>query len=295
MFELYKYNLLHMKKFNFFLIILIVFAAACSKNSDNSDKSPIATAFDKKLYIEDIMFSIPDDISAEDSILIVKDKIELWIKKQAMLNIAEINLSSKQKDVENIVQDYKASLLIDRYKQEFLKQKLDTIVSPLEIQDYYQTYKESFKLNREIVKADFYKLSVNQNQISDFKQLFYSDKSDSKKKMKDFVSKANANFQDFNGNWVAFTEISSLLPTTISNPELILKSTDKIQTQDNQFYYFVKIIDYRLKDSYEPLENVSEQIKLVIINKRKVDLVNELESVIYQNAKENGNVKILED
>lgn len=283
-----------MKKFKFFLIIIVIFAAACNKNNNNSDKTPIATAFDKKLYIEDIMFAIPDDISPEDSVMIVKDKIELWIKKQVMLNIAEINLSQKQKNVENIVQDYKASLLIDRYKQEFLKQKLDTIVSPNEIQDYYQTYKESFKLNREILIADFYKFSVNASGVADFRQLFYSDKSDSKAKMKEFIRKNNANYQDFNGKWIAFSEISSLLPTKISNPELILKSTNKIQTQDNEFYYFVKIIDYRLKGQFEPAENVSEQIKLVIVNKRKVDIINELESVIYQNALENGNVKIIE-
>lgn len=283
-----------MKKFKFFLIIIVIFAAACNKNNNNSDKTPIATAFDKKLYIEDIMFAIPDDISPEDSVMIVKDKIELWIKKQVMLNIAEINLSQKQKNVENIVQDYKASLLIDRYKQEFLKQKLDTIVSPNEIQDYYQTYKESFKLNREILIADFYKFSVNASGVADFRQLFYSDKSDSKAKIKEFIRKNNANYQDFNGKWIAFSEISSLLPTKISNPELILKSTNKIQTQDNEFYYFVKIIDYRLKGQFEPAENVSEQIKLVIVNKRKVDIINELESVIYQNALENGNVKIIE-
>lgn len=283
-----------MKKFKFFLIIIVIFAAACNKNYNNSDKKPIATAFDKKLYIEDIMFSIPDDISPEDSVMIVKDKIELWIKKQVMLNIAEINLSQKQKNVENIVQDYKASLLIDRYKQEFLKQKLDTIVSPNEIQDYYQTYKESFKLNREILIADFYKFSVNASGVADFRQLFYSDKSDSKAKMKEFIKKNNANYQDFDGKWIAFSEISSLLPTKISNPELILKSTNKIQTQDNEFYYFVKIIDYRLKGQFEPAENVSEQIKLVIVNKRKVDIINELESVIYQNALEKGSVKIVE-
>jgi len=284
-----------MTKSTYFLLIIITFfVVACGNDNNNSDKTIVATVFDNTLYLEDIQSIIPYGVTKEDSILIIKDKIELWVKKQAMLNMAEINLNETQKDVDRIVLDYRASLLIDRYKQEFLKQKLDTIVSEKEIEDYFEMYSESFKLNQAIVKAEFYKFSVNYKDILDFRNTFFSNKQESKDKTKEIAKNNASKYDFFNNKWIRFTEISSLLPSKLSNPEIILKSTNKIQTQDNHFYYFVRINDYKLKDNLEPLENISEQIKLIIINKRKVELINELEAVIYQNAQSHKNIKIFE-
>jgi len=276
------------------LLVIILFVTACKNDNNNSDKTIVATVFDKTLYLEDIQSIMPDDATEKDSILIIKDRIELWVKKQAMLNMAEINLSDPQKDVDRIVKDYRASLLIDRYKQEFLKQKLDTTVSEKEIEDYFEMYSESFKLNQAIVKAEFYKFSVNYKDIVAFRNMFFSNKQENKDKAKEIAKNKASKYDFFNNKWVRFSEISSLLPSRLSNPEIILKSTNKIQTQDNDFYYFVRINDYKLKDNLEPLENISEQIKLIIINKRKVELINELEAVIYQNAQSHKNIKIFE-
>ena len=51
---------------------------------------------------------------------------------------AEVNLSEEEKDLEKEIADYRNSLLIYRYQQDMLFQKLDTVVLEEDIQSLYE-------------------------------------------------------------------------------------------------------------------------------------------------------------
>ena len=55
------------------------------------------------------------------SISIIKNKIDLWVRKQTILKRAELNLTDEQKDIDDIVEDYRASLLIELFAEIFLQ------------------------------------------------------------------------------------------------------------------------------------------------------------------------------
>jgi hypothetical protein len=281
-----------MKKLIIIALSLAVTFISCNKNSKPNEGIIIAEAYGNKLYLSDLNDLFGNVNSKEDSIAIINNQIDIWVKKQVFLRQAEINLDNSQKDVDAIVEDYKASLLIERYKEEFLKQKLDTVVTDFEIKQYYKGFQESFRLNKTIVKADFLKFPTSYSDISNFRRSFFSEEDDEYENAFKLAEKNAVKIENFDKKWVSFSEISSLLPTKISSPEVILKSAKKIQTQDNDFYYFVRIYDYRLTDEYEPIENVKEQISIIIMNKRKVELLGELEKVIYDKALDKGNIKI---
>jgi len=283
-------NILQISKLLIFFSLLLIFS--CGKN-EHGGKTVLAKVYDKYLYLEDIKELENQNMTPNDSAVMVRNIIDLWVKKQLMLNKADLYLSDEQKDVEENVEDYRASLLIYRYKQEFLKQKLDTVVTDAQVEKYYKENQESFMSNGESVIALLVKLPKNSNKINEFRNLFFSKSEKSKENLLSFCKVNSLAFNNFSDDWVYFSEISNLLPIKISKPDDILKTTNIIQTEDNEFQYFVKIYKYRLKGEVSPLVFVEEQIKSVILNKRKIEIIEELESTIFQNALDNANVEII--
>lgn len=270
------------------ILIIIGFALLFScKKKDTRTK--IAQVYDKVLYIEDIKDLIPSNFDKSDSAIIIDNKIDLWIKKQTMLKRAELALTEDQKDIKKIVEDYKASLLIEKYKQEYIKQKLDTNISEVEIEKYYNDYPESFKINEEIVKALFFKVPLNNDSINDFEKAFLSN---NKERLIQFSENEEIKYYNFREKWYEISTVFNLLPNVITNAETLLKLSKKFQTRDEEFSYFVFFEDYKLKEDTVPLELASERIKTILLNKRKNNLILNLEKAIYQSDLKNNNIKI---
>jgi len=135
---------------------LFVFVS-CS-NTDKNDGGVIAEVGVKRLYLSDARLSLPENISSEDSLIHVDDFIRHWIKKQLLISKAELNLEKEAKDVAKLVDDYRSSLIIHKYQEKLIKQKLDTLVTEESINKYYSEYPANFILKANIVKAVFIKL-----------------------------------------------------------------------------------------------------------------------------------------
>lgn len=99
-------------------------------------------------------------------------------------------------------------------------------------------------------------------------------------------------FENFKNQWILFSVLQTSVPINTDNPEILLKSNNKYLFQDQNNYYFLKIKQYRLKGDTQPLQFVRDQIKSIVLNKRKVAIIEELEQNIYQNAIEYKNFEI---
>ena len=56
--------------------------------------------------------------------------------------------------------------------------------------------------------------------------------------------------------------------------------------------YFVTVSELRIENSYSPLEYVQESIRKMILNKRRMDLIDNVEENIIANAIEKGDLFI---
>jgi DNA-binding transcriptional regulator GbsR (MarR family) len=79
---------------------------------------------------------------------------------------------------------------------------------------------------------------------------------------------------------------------TIDNKIQFLRRTSYHETTDDNYQYFLKIMEYKLSDEISPLEWVYDDIVRIIINKRKVELAKELEEGIYERAVQNSDFEI---
>ena len=67
-----------------------------------------------------------------------------------------------------------------------------------------------------------------------------------------------------------------------------------VEESDSSYLYLFKIDKYKISDETSPLEFVKDDIKNIILNKRRVDLAKNLENGIYERAKENEDFEIFE-
>ena len=122
-----------MKVKNQLLFLCIpLFFMACSSLS--SEDKLLVSLYDKELYLSEISNSFPEEA---DSVTFVQSYVDSWIKKQLLVAQAEMNLTDALKNVEDRIDDYRSSLLIYAYQQELISQNFDTVVSKIEIQNYY--------------------------------------------------------------------------------------------------------------------------------------------------------------
>ena len=91
-----------------------------------------------------------------------------------------------------------------------------------------------------------------------------------------------------------FTGLIEKTPIQIGNPESFLRYRRTIEASDSTHHYFVRILQYAFSGDPSPLELVSDDIAKIILNKRKIKLLNELEASIYNDAQNRGQFTIYE-
>jgi hypothetical protein len=180
--------------------------------------------------------------------------------------------------------------LIYKYKQQYIKQNLDTLIPDNEIQKYYEDYSANFMLNTSILKGLFLVIPRTAPKSWQPRRWYKSDRSEDFVELEKYCAENNIEIKYFEEEWIPFKEILDLLPRRYSNPSWILRGRKSYEQMDSTYYYCLKISDYRLEGSISPLETVQEDIKSILLNKRKFELINELERNIFDDASNRGNI-----
>ncbi|MBN1180788.1 MAG: hypothetical protein JXB49_00775 [Bacteroidales bacterium] len=277
-----------MKPYHFTCIIAltVVFNSCVKQKEPIPVEEPIARVLDKKLYSSDIIDAIPNELSTEDSLGMVRSLVDKWIRKQLMLNKAESNLTDDQKDVQKKLDDYRTSLLIFTYEQKLLEEELDTTISDEEIQEYYNENGSNFILAYDLVKAILIKLPVQSNESYNIRRIYRSDMDPHE--IRNLSNQYSASYEDYNNSWVLLSSVLKDIPYNVNNYETFLKYRKSIEARDTSFYYFFHVRDFRLRSEVAPIDYVDENIRAILLNKRKVQFIRQLESHIYEDAKNRG-------
>jgi len=290
-----KYKLDRMKSKRKILLLGIITILAISCNKQGATPIPVARVFDKYLYESDIKSIIKSDVSKEDSILIVKAYIDKWIQTQLLLSEAEKNLSDSQKNVASQLEDYRTSLLIFKYEQALVNQKIDTSVNFQEIENYYNSNKENFVLNETMVKALFIKLRKEAPQNQKIKELYRSNKDEDVKTLDNLAYQAAIKYDFFNDQWIPLSFILKQMPYSPEIDEKEILKKRYIEMEDGDFLYLVSFRDVLNQGEIAPMEIVTDELKSIILNSRKQKFIQDIEQKIYDKAGNEGNIDIYEN
>lgn len=274
-------------------ILLIFLMVSCDlievQEKEKTSSEIIAIVNTEKLFRENLIDVLPKNISKRDSLVLVKGYINDWAIKQLLLKKAETNSSlEKFEEINDLVRDYKQSLLINNYKETLIKQQLDTIIEDEEIEDFYIDNKENFKLNEELLKIKYLHFDKNVISKTEFIDLFKSDNIDDLEELE----KQQLSFKFYQFNDSIWTQLDKVLLKLPFSKEILLNKTKFLQKQDSIGLYLVAIKDVLKRNSIAPLSYIKPTIKQMILHKRKIELIREIEKILVKDATQNNSFKI---
>ncbi|ELR70994.1 hypothetical protein C900_03124 [Fulvivirga imtechensis AK7] len=254
---------------------------------------PIARVRDQYLYPEDVEGIAPAGMSKEDSTERVQRFVNNWIHKQLLIQEAATKIEFDEADIERKILDYKYSLMGYEYQAYYVNKNLNTIVSDEEVEKYYEENIDNFVLKQNIVRGKFIKVPRGAPKTKKIKSLLMSQKVDDIEELNSYCLSFATQYQLDDSVWMVFDEVIKNSPLAeIPNKVQFLKNQRFVESSDDQFLYFLKIEEYRISDNVSPLEFVKEDIKNIIINKRKVGLAKQLEEDVYERATKDKSFEI---
>ena len=272
-----------MKKFLIATIILSF--VSCEYFKKPQEPKAVARVGDQFLYQEDIQNLVPKGTSKKDSIAIVKAYIDNWATQKILLEAAEKNLKDDQIEEFNVLIDqYKTDLYTRAYLEQLVVRQIDTAVTDAQINEYYEANKQFFKNSNELVKLRYINLVKENPKFEKIKAKFSSftpkDKTELAELAVQFKSYA------FNDSvWVDINQVYEKLPfINADNKTQYISDGINYQYPDSTTMWLVKVKQVLPKDSPTPLQFVKPTIKQVIINKRKLELIQKLQKEITDDA-----------
>ena len=254
----------------------------------------VARVYDTYLYDEDLQGILPPGISEEDSARRIKSYVKTWIKKQLLISQAATQIEFNVADIERKVLDYRYALMVYEYEKYYVNRELNLEVTEEEINDYYKKNRQNFELKQNIIKGIFLKIPKEAPNQSRVKRWVKSKKESEREELKSYCFQFANSYSLDDSTWVNFDEIIKNTPlVTIPNKTQFLRTNRYIETEDDTFLYLFNLYDYKISEEISPLDFVSDDIENIIINKRKIELANQLEEEIYNRAAENNDFEII--
>ena len=282
-----------MKRDYYLILLIFSFLSGCTYFSKSSQgDGVIAKVGDKLLLRRELALALPGGITKTDSVNQAKDYIQRWVKQELMLLVAEENLSDVQKDVQRELDEYRTSLIIHRYQQQLISQKLDTVLTASDIRQFYDLHPERFILEQHIVKAIYIEVPKNVTKVDLLKRWMSTLDDKSRTELEKYSFQYATKFDYFNDQWIDFSVIRSRMPAGSINPDADLRRNSFIETYEGNKYYLAAIKDFRLKGDKAPFEFVKNQIANLILNNRKMEFIEELQKNIYQKGKKENLFKV---
>ncbi len=273
------------------MIFAIFFSCDFFKKSGS--EFPIARVNDSYLYKDDIKDLILEGTTKEDSTLRVNNYINQWATQQLLINGAEINLSEeKQSEFKDLVQQYKSDLFIKAYLEALVKQSIDTAVTQEEAQEVYNRNIETFKLNEELIKFRYINVNTNSINLKEIEDRFKRFDNEDKTILDSIAIQFKSYFLN-DSIWIRLDQAIAKIPAIHSdNKKELLKKSNFIQLKDSIGLYLMQINDVLNRNETAPIEYVMPTIKQIVINKRKLEFIKQLEKDITRDAIKNKQFEI---
>jgi len=256
------------------------------KNQSGGEiRKPVARVNEVYLYQDELEGIVSEKTTKEDSMARVTGYVNTWIRKQLLINEATKKININEAEVERKVLDYRYSLIGYEFQNYYIKQNLNDSISDQEIADYYNGHLDNFILKQNIIQGTYIKVAKEAPRTNRIKDLIYSQKEKDMAELKSYCLSFSAAYHLADSTWIEFDKLVYNSPLAeIPNKIQFLKSYLYYETSDTQFLYYLKIDAYKISDNVSPLEFVKEDIKNIILNKRKVELARKLEEEVYENA-----------
>lgn len=266
----------------FFFGLSLCMLLACG--SDNEEKAKddvlLAKVFNKTLFLSQLEGMVPTEIPREDSIMIVNTYVERWVRESLLMDEAEKNIP-KDLNIDELVRDYRASLIRHNYEKLIVDTQLDSMINQEELRRYYDEHKDQYVLKSPIVRCHFIKIPQDLEQREEIEELWDKNEESSNLLLLDYCNNFASIYMLDDSTWYKTPDILGQLPKEKVKKGDIRSGKEMTFSHEN-FRYLLRINEVVAKNKTAPMSYVSEEASKVILHKRKLKLLDEKREEIYE-------------
>lgn len=275
----------------FFVLAIIIALIGCKDSSDKALNKPVVSVNDELLTFRQLYDAIPNGLSKDDSLIFANDYLKRWVRGKLLLQRAELNLTPAEKDVDALLEEYRASLLVYKYQQKIVEQKYKSDVADSEIDDYYRDHSSDFQLWDPIVKGGFIIVSRNAPNVESIESQIKRFKSSDITSLEGYCFQNAKKYLFFPDEWKSLPQLLDELDINIADVDQFLQKEKFYKSTNLDNYTYFVVSDYQPSGSLAPIEFVRDRIRSIIVNKKRMSFIKEMESELYDDGVINGTVK----
>jgi len=278
-----------MKLFLGLLMLIPVLLKTCISSEKEEDRVPIAKVGGESIFLDEALQGMPEGLSAKDSTLYVKQFLKGRIKDILIYEKALKNIPQNQ-ELEDLVENYRRSLIIYEYQQQVLNEKMQSEISESELIAFFNSNKQRFAAERNLIKGVFVKVPKSAPDLDKLKKLYKKSSAESLQKIENLCVQNAGQFESFYDKWISLDDILDNIPHSIGSQSDFLRSKSSLDVTESDFCYLLYIDDYILSGSPAPFEYVRNDVKNILMNTRKTEFIHQFEQTLLSEAENKSKI-----
>ena len=139
------------------------------------------------------------------------------------------------KQIEELVENYRRSLIVHEYQQLLIEQKIEQDITMQEIETFYNDNKNLFVLEEPILKGLFIKLPLSAPNQNSIMKLYRLRDDESYDEIEKYCIRNAPYYEFFYDYWHSVSDIEILLPSMEVSLQDYLNKNDYLEIKDDEF------------------------------------------------------------
>ena len=290
MIQYFKPFTLHWQKFPahsrylLFVVGLSFFFIQCDNLQTVTDR-PVARVENAFLYASELREAIGSYSSPQDSTIKAQAYISNWARKKLLYELSTINTSpEKRAQLDALIDQYRVDLYAQTYKENLITRRLDTLVPETQLWEFYTQNQAVFTLKEPLCQYRLIKVPLENVELNQLRRSLRRFDSIDRVNL-DSLSFQFADFQLNDSLWQPQDKLREQLNfDEAKRLTRYLKKSQFFEIRDSLEVYLLFVKDLLDQGDTAPYSYVSNTLKNIILNQRKLAFLRQFDNEIIQDA-----------
>lgn len=270
------------------LLIVLLLLLLCSSCHRHEDKV-MAQVYYHKLYESEMLKNMPTGLSPADSIALVNDFIDNWVREQLILHEAEKRLSPREKNFDRQLEEYRNNLLINTYFNKIISDTANVNITDEDLEAFMRSFDKRYTIEKEIVKVNYVKLPKKSPLVEVVKGILFDKERRVEEKEPLMVLLGDSiEYLLDDDAWLYLDDIQNEVSFDFSQEDVAQHKC--IEKEIGDYRYLLVILDYKNQRSVSETNEEKAAARMMLLNQRKQQVIKQHVDQLYEKALKSGSV-----
>ena len=230
---------------------------------------------------------MPKGLSPNDSLALVNDFIDDWIREQLLLHEAEKGLSVKEKNFDKQLEEYRNKLLVNTYYEKLISDTSSFKITEKDLKDFMKSFDKRYTVDKEIVRVNYVKLYKDSKLIEPIKSILFSEtKRISEKEVLAKMLGDSIEYMIDDEAWLYLDDIQNEVSFDITKD--VASNHKYVEKDVGDSHYLLVILDYKNQRSVNETEEELAAAKMMLLNQKKQQFIEKHVDELFKKAQKDG-------